>query len=306
MTILIIGLGSAARKHITAIREIDPETVIYALRSSRSGEDISEIRNIYSLNELTAPLDFIIISNPTSMHGQAIMKCLDLTCPLFIEKPVFDGAPDADMILELINQKQVISYIACNMRFHPAIQYCKEHLLVKNFRINEVNIYCGSYLPDWRPGKDFRTVYSANAAMGGGVHLDLIHELDYCTWLFGMPAELKTVKRNVSSLGIDAVDSAYFQLLYPSFTANIGLNYYRRDAKRQIEIVGQEDTFHIDLLANTVTSLVSKKCLYEAPFSINQTYVQQMRYFINHIKEHKQPMNSISEGVNVLKLALHG
>ncbi len=306
MTILIIGLGSAAGKHITAIREIEPAANIYALRSSRTGEDVSGVKNIYSLNELTEALDFVIISNPTSIHKQAIMQCVDLNCPLFIEKPVLDDVSGVEMILEQINKKQLISYIACNMRFHPAIQYCKSHLLLPDIRINEVNIYCGSYLPDWRPGKDFRTVYSAKSDMGGGVHLDLIHELDYCAWLFGIPAEVKAVKRNVSSLGIDAVDSAYFQLLYPAFTANIGLNYYRRDAKRQIEIVGQEDTWHIDLLANTVTSLISKKCLYEAPFSINQTYVQQMRYFMNHIKEHKQPMNSISEGVNVLKLALHG
>ncbi len=306
MTILIIGLGSVARKHIAAIREIEPEASIYALRSSRTGDSISGVKNIYKPDELDTTPDFIIISNPTSLHAPAILQCLNFGCPLFIEKPVFNEITGADSIIETLNRQHIISYVACNMRFHPAIQYLKDYLQATPMRINEVNIYCGSYLPDWRPGKNFRTGYSSNEGMGGGVHLDLIHELDYCTWLFGMPAEVKTVKRNVSSLGIDAVDSAYFQLLYPEFTANIGVNYFRRDAKRQIEIVAAEDTFCVDLLSNSITSLVSGKCLYKEAFTITQTYVQQMRYFINHVTEHKQPMNSISEGVSVLKLALHG
>ena len=34
MRVLVIGLGSIARKHIAALRNIDPEAEILALRSS--------------------------------------------------------------------------------------------------------------------------------------------------------------------------------------------------------------------------------------------------------------------------------
>jgi predicted dehydrogenase len=303
--VLIIGLGSVGGKHVKAILKIAPGSIIYALRSSPLVEVVEDVKNIFSLDELKDKPDFVIISTPTAMHRESIEKILELGCPLFIEKPVFSSLDRTDKLIKQLNGKHLITYIACNLRFHPAIQYIRSYLQSKSPRINEVTIYCGSYLPGWRPGKDFRTSYSANAAMGGGVHLDLIHELDYCTWLFGMPLKVSAEKSNHSALAIDAVDFARFQFTYPSFTAGITLNYYRRDPKRELEIVTDEDTIVADLLKNRVTSKQSGKVLYEEAFDMSDTYLRQMEYFMSHINQNLQPMNGMAEGIEVLKLALH-
>jgi predicted dehydrogenase len=303
--ILIIGLGSVGKKHVAAIRQLKPDAVIYALRSSREAETYEKVKNIFSLDEMTVRPDFVIISNPTSVHKTSLADVMQLECPVFIEKPVFNTLDNADELLKQISNKKLITYIACNMRFHPAIKYIRAYLQDSKQQINEVNIYCGSYLPDWRPDKDFRTSYSANANMGGGVHLDLIHELDYCTWLFGAPLSVNSLKTSNSSLKIDAIDDAHFQFRYVSFTASISLNYYRKDAKREIEIVMEDKTLVADLLLNRISNKTSGEILYEEAFSMNDTYLSQMNYFISHINQQQQPMNSIEEGIAVLKLALH-
>ena len=305
MIILIIGLGSVGKKHILAINNTVPNATIYALRSSIEAEVYPGVKNIFLLSEITEKPDFVIISNPTSMHKTSLVEVLQLNCPVFIEKPVFSDLTNVDQLVAEVQQRKIPTYVACNLRFHPAIQFLKTLLDVSPLQINEVNIYCGSYLPDWRPGIDFRTSYSARSDMGGGVHLDLIHELDYCTWLFGMPLKVQSHKSSVSSLTINVPDNAQFHFVYPSFTAAISLNYFRRDAKREIEIVTDNDTIVADLLTNSVTSKQTGKLLYEEPFSMGDTYLYQMNYFISHIKQHKQPMNSIGEGVEVLKLALY-
>ena len=46
----------------------------------------------------------------------------------------------------------------------------------------------GSYLPGWRPGTDYRQSYSAQRRLGGGVLLDVIHEVDYAAWVLGRGA----------------------------------------------------------------------------------------------------------------------
>ena len=42
--------------------------------------------------------------------------------------------------------------------------------------------------------------YSAHKDMGGGVSIDLIHEWDYLTYLFGMPSEIYSILDKVSDL----------------------------------------------------------------------------------------------------------
>lgn len=304
MNIVIIGLGSIAKKHVSAIGAVIPDARIYALRSSKQAEAYPGVQNIYDWNEISVRPDFVIISNPTQLHAETISRALELRSPLFIEKPALANLAQAEELLEEIQEKKVITYVACNMRFHASLIFLKKYLAEHPPRINEVNIYCGSYLPGWRPGRDFRTIYSANREMGGGVHIDLIHELDYCSWLFGKPNETNAVKRNVSSLAIDAVDFASFQLMYDAFTANITLNYYRRDSKRTLEIVSSDDTLEVDLESGIVSALFTGRVLFNEPFDIADTYRAQMAYFADHINCNAQPMNSFREGIETLKTVL--
>ena len=306
MNILIVGLGSIGKKHVLAINKIRPDARIYAVRSDQNAAAVSGVNSIYSFDEVSFIPDFIIISNPTLFHEESIRRCLTFRSPIFIEKPALLDLTNASLLIEEVRESNVITYVGCNMRFHPALKFFKEFLSTSALRINEVNIYCGSYLPDWRPGRNFRTVYSSMAELGGGVHLDLIHELDYCVWLFGEPEETRAVKRSVSSLNIDSIDYAQYYLSYPKFNVDIKLNYYRRDPKREIEILTEDDTIIADLIANRVYSSLSGKVLFEQAYDISDTYLEQMQYFIDHIEAPGVLMNTFEEGVNTLRIALNG
>lgn len=304
MKILIIGLGSIGKKHVDGILNLYSEAQIYALRSNYLSDGYKNVINIYSYNEIPSNIDFIIISNITSSHEHTILEMLNFGCPLFIEKPVISNLNNADKIYQQLFNAGIVTYVACNMRFHPSIEFIKNYIETTSLRINEVNIYSGSYLPEWRPGKDFRNIYSANKGMGGGVHLDLIHEIDYCTWIFGFPKSSKSMQLNSSSLQIDAIDSAKYLLNYSDFCATISLNYYRIDAKRQIEILTPDDTIVVDLLKNTVTTNSSRKILFQSEFTILDTYTKQIAYFINQIQSLSITMNNFENAVKVLKLAI--
>lgn len=305
MNVLIIGLGSIARKHITALKSLNFDSKIYALRSSLNATIEEGVENIYDIDNSNVLFDFAIISNPTNLHYEFIEKLAQKGIPLFIEKPAIHKLENADKLVQLIEEQKTVTYVACNLRFHACIVFLKNKIDTERLKINELNVYCGSYLPDWRPGKDFRTIYSANAAMGGGVHLDLFHELDYITWLFGMPNKSKSVLRNISSLEIDAVDYANYILQYDCFTASIILNYYRRKPKREIEIVLDEDTWTIDLIKNEIKNDTGEYLFKTVAFNVKDTYSVQMDYFIDCLKNKVIPMNSLKESVEILKICLN-
>jgi len=305
MNILIIGLGSIATKHLNALKNLAIESTIYALRSNHTAEKVDGVINLFTLEDLKVVFDFAIISNPTQLHQEYIDKLTDLGINLFIEKPPISSLENSENLINKIQLSGIKTYVACNLRFHPCIKFLKDYLTNNTQkRINEVNIYCGSFLPDWRPNKDFRTIYSANPEMGGGVHLDLFHEIDYTHWLFGKPTDTRSIKRSNSSLDINSIDYANYTLEYPHFIANIILNYYRKDAKRTIEIVFEDETFIIDLIKNTIINNTNDIIFSVTNFTILTTYEEQMEYFLNGIKTNQKEMNTFADSVEVLKTCL--
>lgn len=305
MRVLIIGYGSIAKKHVSALFELEKECEIFALRSSGNSDEFEGIINVYDLTDIPAKLDFIIISNPTYLHYKYIAFFADKNIPLFIEKPIVHETKGLNELLTRLNTEQTFTYVACNLRFHPCLQYVKR-FFAENERnyINEVNSYCGSYLPEWRSDIDFRKNYSANSSMGGGVHLDLFHEIDYIAWIFGLPRRCSVIKSNKSSLGIDAVDYANYSLTYETFTANIILNYYRKVPKRTLEIIFDEEVWLVDLIGNQITNAKNEIIFADKNFAIKDTYKSQLAYFMEKIKKEERIMNSIQESAEILTICL--
>ena len=305
MKVLIIGLGSIGKKHVNALLSLSYKVEIFALRSTIDNERYENVINIYNKQDIPKDLTFAIISCITSAHESVIYEMIDLNIPLFIEKPVLSNLKNAKLLSDKINRKNIITYIACNLRFLPSIEFIKNLLTSKILTINEVNIYCGSYLPEWRTGKDFRNTYSSKSLEGGGVNLDLIHEIDYCTWLFGFPEKSFCINSNSSSLNIDVNDCARYIFEYPKFTVGITLNYFRRRSKREIEIILEDDTIIVDLINNVVISEKLNNNLFKNDYNILDTYKIQMKYFIDCIESNIKPMNDFDYSIKVLKLALN-
>ncbi|WP_294620120.1 Gfo/Idh/MocA family oxidoreductase [uncultured Bacteroides sp.] len=300
MKVLVVGLGSIAKKHIVALRRIDPSVELYAMRSGKGNNSLDGITNLYDWNQLASiRFDFAIISNPTSEHIPAIRELLPFRLPLFIEKPLHTGVIDDELIDE-IKRWDIITYIACNLRFLGCLQEAAG--IIGTHRVNEVNVYCGSYLPDWRPQIDYHAVYSAIPEMGGGVHLDLIHEMDYIYWLFGKPQRTHHVFTHKSSLDIRAYDYANYLMEYPQFNVNVILNYYRREYKRTLELVCSDGTFLVDLAANAITC--GNQILFSSAKGIADTYLSQMEYFIECVSRHRHTINDMEDANNVLKISL--
>jgi predicted dehydrogenase len=250
------------------------------------------------LNQIsTLTFDFAVISNPTYLHAKSIDQLIERRIPLFIEKPIFESV-DYDLLINKIKYSKVKTYVACNLRFLESIQYMKS--IVGAHRINEVTIYCGSYLPEWRKNVDYKESYSAKTESGGGVDLDLIHEIDYAYWLFGTPEKVTKFTSSKSSLEIQSYDCAHYYFSYPNFNLSISLNYYRREPKRTLEVVCEDGTFLVDLIKNKIDFKGEKLVSFES--TIIDTYKTQLSFFIDKILKGKEIFNDAEEAYKILKI----
>ncbi len=307
MKVLIVGLGSIAKKHIEALRVVDPLVEIFALRSSSNLNSIECVTDLLSLKSCPSDINFAIISSPTFKHIESINQVLELNCPLFIEKPVYHKL-DSELaeLVSKVSDKGLLTYVGCNLRHHEALIKFKELLeneLNSGAKVEEVNSYCGSYLPNWRPGIDYKKSYSASIEMGGGVDLDVIHELDYLLWIFGTPLDVRFQKFSRSHIDIPSIDAAYYWLNYAGFQINLSLNYFRKSPKRETEVVLDSGVLKIDLL-NSILTKDNRVIFQGSSSAVLESYTTQMKYFIEHIQNQKKFENDLNQGVQTLKICL--
>jgi predicted dehydrogenase len=303
MNVLFVGLGSIAAKHIHFLRGIDPAVKLFALRSANRSAipDVVNVVSVPLLKEIE--IDFIVVSNPTSLHVSTIEELITLGKPFFIEKPFASSIEEASRAVSLLKRQHVTAYVAYPLRFHPLLRELKKIVTAEQAKIEEVNVYNGSYLPRWRKDSDYRNSYSADPAMGGGVHLDMSHEIDLVCWLFGRPTASTCYLQSKSSLGIKSYDYANYLLTYPDFTASIVLNYFRTVPRRTFEIIFSNKVVITDILKGTIS--VDNEIIYQFKGDINDMYAHQLEYFIDGItSEGKQLENNPDEALDVLSFIL--
>ena len=79
--------------------------------------------------------------------------------------------------------------------------------------------------------------------MGGGVTIDLIHELDYMVDLFGFPQESYNFKGTYSDLEIDSDDLSVYIARYKDKLCEVHLDYFGREYRRTCEVFVSEGTY---------------------------------------------------------------
>ena len=108
--------------------------------------------------------------------------------------------------------------------------------------------------------------------------------------------------KSQSSLSIEAFDYANYLLDYEGFCANIVLNYYRKDPKRSLELVFEDETWSFNLLNNQVKS--GENIIFKSEQRITDTYLLQMEYFIHSISLRNESFNTVFDANDVLKICL--
>ena len=250
LSALVIGFGSIGKRHVEIMNAMD-EIAHLAVLSSQSDlpyDTLSSLKDIPRLNP-----DYVVIASPTNMHKHQL-KFIEENLQgkkILVEKPLFDSMDE----FVVHNNKVVVGY---NLRFHPLLNKIKD--LCNDRRLWTLHVICGSYLPEWRPNRDYRKASSARKDSGGGVLLDLSHELDYVQWLTGPLDVDHAVSKKVSNLEIDSDDLLLFSgRAQGGACVHIALNYFTREPIRQIILDGEGISIQGDLIANSFSATVEGK-----------------------------------------------
>ena len=254
-----------------------------------------------------------MIANPAPFHLYAAQRLADAGVHLLIEKPLSSTIDGVTQLIETCHKKGTVLLTGYNLRFLPSLQRFRNLLLDHTIgRVLSVRCEIGQYLPSWRPDTDYRQTASAQRELGGGVLLELSHELDYLRWIFGEVEWVNATLTRQSALEIDVEDNAHLILGFVStddkcqLIGTVNLDFIRHDKTRSCTAIGENGT----LRWNGLTGVVE---LYEAganewrelfnhAHQRDESYLAEWQNFIDCVKEHKIPMVKGEDGLKVLQI----
>ncbi|MHB8110080.1 MAG: Gfo/Idh/MocA family protein [Syntrophorhabdaceae bacterium] len=291
--VLIVGYGSIGKRHARNLIMMGIKPIVLS-QYPDDNENISFINQIGACD----PIDYCIIATPTANHYRDIKNIwIHTACKHYlIEKPIESNFKKAKLLYSFATKNALSVHIAYNMRFINVFEEVKTFLNEHINQIRLVKITAGQYLPDWR-STDYKLSYSAKKKAGGGVHLDLSHEIDYMHWLFGSPKKiLISLKKKISGLEIDSVD--YFKGLYeyPTFIVDVELDYFRK-LERSIRFIGEKkDLLFLDFIGRKL--FIHEEEIIKNDLFNHTGYVEELKEFLE-IKPRKK-ICSIEEGLKIM------
>ena len=298
--ILLIGYGSIGKRHAKNLMDLGIKP--YILTKYPDNLDAIFLRDIEEIKDVD--IDFCIIATPTARHLDDLKRCLRLSNiprKILIEKPLECSYLRGEKVKNICKKYGIDIFIAYNMRFLNVFNLIKKFIKEQKDTIRIVDIVSGQDLREWRPYKDYTESYSAHRDQGGGVDLDLSHEIDYILWIFGNNFKDRIIFRNkISNLKINSPDIFKLILSYNTFIVDITLDYIRSPKERYIKILCEGDK---NLYYNFVTNIlnIGDKHIVISDDS-NQSYKEMLKTLLDINDKDKNIFCSIDEGLNILKI----
>ncbi|OGD71829.1 hypothetical protein A3D09_01550 [Candidatus Collierbacteria bacterium RIFCSPHIGHO2_02_FULL_49_10] len=301
LKILIVGLGSIGRRHHKNLLALGFRDV-WVYDADQKKIKNYELRIKYLGLPNLRKFDIVFVCTPNHLHIKHAISAARAGCDLFIEKPLSHTLKGINELARIVRQKRLVNMVACNMRFHPVMQFIRKYLQSKKLgQIYSIYHEFGYDLASWSTtGRDYRKTYSASKKMGGGIRLDDIHEFDLLFWLNNFTPVKKSsiLFDKVSDLQIDTEDIAVGSFLFKNRVFGlVKADYLQRDYTRRCQVVGSRGTLEWDWNENTVwlRDKNGKRALRKfGKYDKNLMYLDEVKYFMDCVREGRRTSNDIA------------
>ena len=306
----IIGLGSIGKRHLRLARELRPELRITAVRSGKGQSALEERLAdavVYSLEEaLSLGVQAAVVASPAVCHLDEILVLFRDGVHALVEKPISNNMDRIERVSEAQKEKNLVGLMGYCLRHDTAAQKFKEVLGGQSLgQLLHAHVECGSYLPEWRLEQDYRQSVSAKKELGGGVLLELSHELDYLRWFFGPVKSVMANLHTSGSLDVDVEESA--DLIFRTTQGapvTVHLDFNSRTTRRGCIAQFSDGELAWNAVEKSVGWRPASGKITRETFhrDLDEIYRRQLLHFFDCIENNGRPTVSLEDGIEVLRM----
>jgi UDP-N-acetyl-2-amino-2-deoxyglucuronate dehydrogenase len=207
----LIGCGTIAEKHVTAIRKLDHAELTGVFDIDKGvaqafGEKhrISWFTDEEKLIKKATP-DILNILTPSGAHGETVFRFMGFNRHFVVEKPLALRLDQIDAIIEECDRRGLKIFVVQQNRFNPPIQKLREALSKGRFG----KLVLGTVRVRWKRDQayyDHKSWRGTWAYDGGVLTNQASHHVDMLIWLMG-DVESVIAKTTTRLVNIEAEDT---------------------------------------------------------------------------------------------------
>ena len=314
MRVLIAGLGSIGKRHLRNLLTLLPDAEVAGLRRSAQGSPSpAGISRVFY--DLATAVEWrpqaALICTPAPLHIEEATALAQAGAHLFIEKPVSDTRAGLDQLIHTVRRRSLVAAVGYQFRSYGPLKAAHQFVHSGQLgRVLYIRATVGQYLPDWRPGTDHRRGVSARSESGGGVLLELSHEIDYVRWIAGEFKEVFARTARLDEVSVDVEDFAeLIATTHSGVVGSIHMDMLDRARNRSCRIVGTGGTLEWDLGDQTLKLFHPAAASWDVIFDghsggVDAAYMAELEDFFRCVRDGSQPAVTLGDAAQTLDVVL--
>lgn len=145
--IALVGAGAFGIKHLDGLKNIPNAEVTHVVTSTKEkARDVADKYGIPNASDnlddaLASPdVDAVILCTPTQMHASQTLACLNAGKHVQVEIPLADSLGDAEEVLRLQKEKNLVAMVGHTRRFNPSHQWVHNKIVAGELSIQQMDV----------------------------------------------------------------------------------------------------------------------------------------------------------------------
>lgn len=289
--VAVIGHGHLGKWHCDKVEASETAVLSYIVEPVELNQKIAEeahpeAKIVSTLDECIDDIDAGIVVTPTVYHYAIVQQLLDAKKHLFCEKPLCSTDEQVEELRKSLD-KNLVFQVGHSERFHQLWE--KKQLFVPYLE------GCHAEINRYAPFKGRATDVDVVQDL-------MIHDIDLLYCLLGeYPTKVLSIGHKIRTDNWDSVVSMFHFSNGKTATINVGRNHCVE--KREISLVNNQGTCHIDLMKEVVTCSVDEGMELEVhEFDRRDHLLIEHQHFYKSIEFSQPPVVTFQEGADAVRI----
>ncbi|MHA1668492.1 MAG: Gfo/Idh/MocA family protein [Candidatus Heimdallarchaeaceae archaeon] len=297
LNVVVIGVGSWGQNHARVFSEIENTNLIglYDLNQDRAKQlalkyGVQVFPNLESVYK-NDDVDIITIASPTTTHAKIAEKAIEHGKNVLIEKPMTSTVEEAEKIVQMEKDYDVIVSVGFIERFNPIVERSKT--LIEDKELGDIVLLSarrlGPYWPDRL--KDVDVIRDVS-----------IHDIDVFRYLLGK--DPLSVYARGGKLRHGYFDYAEILLDFnEGITGFIESNYLTPHKHRKLMLTCEHGIVEADYMTQEYV-IEDDESVRKPKYSWKEPLKAEMKEFVNACLTKTKPPVTALDGLKALKIAI--